>query len=201
MINTVILDIGNVLARFGWKDYLDVCGYSEETIHKVANATVLSPVWRMWDCGLRKNSELVELCCRQDLSVEKEIRKFFEDLFTIVKEFDYSAEFVRNLKEAGYLVYLLSNYNREHFQNDSKNFKFYPYVDGQVISYEISHGKPEAIIYETLIQKYRIDPTKSVFLDDVKENLDGAAPFGFATIQVKSQEQAVEDLRKLGVRI
>lgn len=201
MINTVILDIGNVLARFGWKEYLLKCGYHEETIRKIGRATVQSKIWKEWDRGVMENTEMIELCCRQDPSVEKEIRKYFDDIYTIIEEYDYSAEFVRKLKAGGYKVYLLSNYNGQQFLHDRKRFEFYKYIDGAVISYEVSHIKPEPEIYKAIIQKYDINPSEAVFLDDVQENLDGAKPFGFAVIQVKSYEYAIGKLRGLGVRI
>ena len=40
MINTIVLDIGQVLVEFCWKEYLEDCGYNEETKEKVRNATV-----------------------------------------------------------------------------------------------------------------------------------------------------------------
>jgi hypothetical protein len=38
-------------------------------------------------------------------------------------------------------------------------------------------------------------------MDDIEENLKAAEPFGFHTIQVKNHEQALADLRSLGVKI
>jgi putative hydrolase of the HAD superfamily len=201
MINTIILDIGNVLAKFGWKEYLYGCGYDEDLIQKIGNATVQSKVWKEWDRGVKEEAELIELCCRVAPNIEKEVRTFFEHILEMVKEYEYSKEFVQKLKSNGYKVYLLSNYARWHFLSDRENFKFIPYVDGGIISYEVNYIKPEAQIYEALIKKYDINPSEAVFLDDVQENLDGAVPFGFHTILVKNQEQTLEDLRSLGVKI
>lgn len=201
MINTIIFDIGNVLIKFRWEDYLKDCGYDEEVIQKVANATVNNKLWKEWDRGEKETDELINLCCKQEPCVEKEIRKLFDDFLQLVEEYDYSADFIKNLKQNGYKVYLLSNYSKRNFELGKEYFKFYPYVDGGVISYEIQHIKPEAEIYEALIKKYKINPNEAVFLDDLQENLEGAKPFGFATIQVISYEQTLEDLRELGVRI
>jgi putative hydrolase of the HAD superfamily len=118
----------------------------------------------------------------------------------LAKEYDYSVDFIKQLKVNGYRVYLLSNYGRRHFQLDQHNYKFMKYVDGGIISYQVQHIKPEPEIYEALIKQYHINPMEAVFLDDLQENLDGAKPFGFHTILVKTQEQAVDDLKKLGVR-
>lgn len=201
MINTIILDIGNVLARFGWKEYLNDCGYDEETLQGVIHATVQSRFWKEWDRGSREESELIEQCVTQAPRYEKEIRAFFDHILTMVQEYDYTEGFMKQLKENGYKLYLLSNYSRWHFENDSKKFKFIKHVDGGIISYQINHVKPEAEIYEALIQKYSINPEEAVFLDDLQENLDGAKIFGFHTILVQSHEQSLQDLRDLGVRI
>ncbi|HWT77132.1 MAG TPA: HAD family phosphatase [Mobilitalea sp.] len=201
MIHTIVLDIGNVLAHFGWKEYLQGCGYEEDLIQKIASATVQSKLWKEWDRGSREETELIELCCRQHPEIEKEIRAFFDHFLEVVKEYDYSEGFVRELKENGYKVYLLSNYSKWHFENDKKNFKFIRYVDGGIISHEINHVKPEAEIYEALINKYSINPKEAVFLDDIQENLDGAKLFGFHAILVTNIDQAKKELSELGVRI
>ncbi len=201
MIDTIVFDIGNVLAHFCWEDYLKDCGYTQEVIDKVSKATVLSPLWNELDRGVRNEEEIFTEFAKSDPSVEKEIMAMYRDALDLVKEYDYSADFVRTLKRNGYKVYLLSNYSRFTFEYAKKIFKFIQYVDGGVISYEVAYTKPEAQIYQALIDKYNIEPTHAVFLDDLQANLEGAKPFGFHTICVKSHEQAVEDLRKLGVRV
>ncbi|NLK27308.1 MAG: HAD family phosphatase [Clostridiales bacterium] len=201
MIDTIVFDIGNVLAHFCWEDYLVDCGYSQEVIDKVSKATVLSPLWNELDRGARKEEEIFAEFVKLDPSVEKEIMAMYKDALDLVKEFDYAADFVRTLKRNGYKIYLLSNYARFTFEHAKKIFKFIQYVDGGVISYQVKYTKPEAEIYQTLIDKYKIEPKKAVFLDDLQANLEGAKPFGFHTIRVESHEQALEDLRKLGVRV
>jgi putative hydrolase of the HAD superfamily len=201
MIRTIVLDIGNVLAHFGWKEFFRDRGYDEDTYQRLCKATVQNKLWKEWDRGSREEAELIELCIRQEPGLEKELRDFFDHLLTMVKEYDYTNGFVKQLKDNGYKVYLLSNYGRWHFENDSKNFSFIPYVDGAIISYTIKRIKPEAENYEALIKKYDINPSEAVFLDDVQENLEGAIPFGFQTILFKNYAQALEELRKLGVHI
>jgi len=201
LINTIVLDIGQVLANFRWKAYLKDCEYDEETIRKVSNATVLSKAWGEEDRGALSDEKLVALCCAEDPSVSKEITALFNDITELVRECDYSAEFIQRLKRNGYKVYLLSNYGERNFMYAKEHFKFLEYADGGVISYQVKHIKPEPEIYEALIEKYNINPNEAVFLDDSQVNLDGAIPFGFHTILVTEFEKAVEELRELGVNI
>jgi len=201
MIDTIIFDIGNVLADFRWLQYLKDCAYDEETIEKISSATVLSPRWNELDRGLQDEEELMRQCCEAQPSVADKIMRMFRSMNEVVREYDHSAELVKRLKANGYKVYLLSNFARFSFLEVVKNYEFLKYVDGSVISYEVKHTKPEPEIFESLINKYGINPGTAVFLDDLAVNLKGAEPFGFHTIQVKNIDQMLEDLRKLGVRI
>lgn len=200
-ITTVVLDIGNVLAHFRWREYLEDCGYPQEIIERIARATVLSGFWNEWDRGVQEEEELIAKSIARDPGVKDEILAFFHAFDRIVKEYSYSRDFVKGLKENGYKVYLLSNYSKNHFTLSKPTFGFIPYVDGGVISYEVKSIKPEPDIYQKLIDKYTINPSEAVFLDDLADNLEGAKPFGFHTIQVKNYEQMTTELRAMGVRI
>ncbi len=201
MINTIILDIGNVLAHFRWKEYLEDCGYSQEKRERIANATVLGGFWNEWDRGVRDEEEFIAESIAMDPEMKQEILTFYDSFDKIVREYEYSADFVRRLKENGYKVYLLSNFSKKHFELSKPHFKFLNYVDGGIISYQVKIIKPEPEIYQTLIEQYQIVPEEAVFLDDLLANLEAAKPFGFHTIRVQNQEQTLKDLRELGVRI
>ena len=200
MINTIILDIGQVLADFRWKEYLDECGYDEETKLRVSKATVTGEYWKEQDRGVLSTKELISLCSASDPGVREEVSRLFEDVSKLVVEYDYSEEFVKNLKGNGYKVYLLSNFG-SNFETLKETFRFYPYVDGGVISYEVKQIKPDREIYESLIQKYNIVPGEAVFLDDREDNIQSAKELGFHTILVGEFETALNDLRSLGVKI
>lgn len=199
MINTVVLDIGQVLAHFRWEELLKEFGYNEETIAKIGKATVLGDYWSEQDRGALSEEEVIELCCNLDQDVDKEIRHLFKNITETVKEFPYAEDFIKSLKSHGYKVYLLSNYGERNFMHALEHFKFIPHADGRVVSYEIKSVKPEPEIYKHLIQKYNINPNEAVFLDDSMANLEAAKEFGFTTIHVTDIPKALEELRKLGV--
>lgn len=201
MINTIVLDIGQVMAHFRWKEYLTECGYDQKTIEKVSKATVLSKEWCEEDRGILSDDQLIAAFTANDPSVAKEIRKLVESPDALVQEYDYSVNFVKKLKANGYKVYLLSNYGKTNFAYARTHFKFIPYVDGGIISYEVHYIKPEPEIYQALIDKYNFNPQEAVFLDDCLANLEGAKTFGFHTIHFTEFDKAVEELRALGVNV
>ena len=201
MINTIILDIGEVMAHFRWKEYLVDCGYDDITIEKVSKATVLSKEWKDEDRGILSDEELINAFIANDPTVAKEIRRLKESPSELVREYDYSVHFVKKLKANGYKIYLLSNYGRTNFEYAKTHFQFIPHVDGGVISYQVHYIKPEPEIYQALINKYQFDPKEAVFLDDSLANLEGAKAFGFHTIHFTDYQKALKELKELGVNI
>lgn len=201
MIKTIIFDIGQVLAKFRWKDYMDDLGFNQEIKERVGRATVLSPYWSEVDRGIMTMPEIIEACVKLDKEIEAEIRLFFKDRRTMVVEFDYAKDLVKGLKEQGYHIYLLSNYGEENFSYVENVFSFMPYIDGKIISYQIKHIKPESEIYQALIDTYHLIPDECVFLDDVEANLKGAEKFGIHTIHFTDLESAKKRLKELKIEI
>ena len=52
MIDTIILDIGNVMVSFDWRSYLESYHFTPKATEAVAKATFLSRNWQEVDRGL-----------------------------------------------------------------------------------------------------------------------------------------------------
>ena len=92
------------------------------------------------------------------------------------------------------------NYGNETMRMTKQKLTFLKYVDGAVFSCDVKQIKPEPEIYRTLIERYHLEPEKSVFLDDRKENCEAAEKFGIHAIQFHSFKQGTVELEKLGVK-
>ena len=87
---------------------------------------------------------------------------------------------IRQLKQAGYRLYILSNMSRE-FIAYLRTFPVYGLFEGEVVSCEEGGVKPEPRIYELLLQRFGLDPAETLFIDDRGINLEAAAAFGIHT--------------------
>ncbi|MBH1940589.1 HAD family phosphatase [Mobilitalea sibirica] len=199
MINTIVFDIGNVLAHFGWLEYLKECGYDDVTIDKIGKATVYHRLWKELDRSLNMEQELIDQFIANDPEVASEIAEFLDKSYQVVWEYEGSVELIQDLKKKGYKVYLLSNYGGRNFQHAKENFEFFQHVDGAVISYEVGYVKPEPAIFQALIDKYNIIPQEAVFLDDTKVNVEAAKVLGFQTIHVTSHQEIRNELKKFHI--
>ena len=200
MIRNIIFDIGNVLARFRWKDLFVDLGFTGEKFERIAAATILHPtMWPEFDRSLMSDEEIIASCIARVPEYEKEIRKLFSHTELLVDEYPYSYGWIKDLKERGYKIYLLSNYGKTSFEaavNHSR-LSFMSLIDGGVISYEVQVVKPEPGIYEALIKKYNLVPEECVFLDDREENVKAAMNCGFHGIVVEGYEQAAKALNNI----
>ncbi len=200
MIDTVIFDIGNVLAYFSWKESIRSLYGDGELYNRVADATVgNTKKWIEMDRGVMSYEEVLEsfYCDVPDIKDEicAAVSKFYDD----IAPYDYSEQWVLTLKNKGYKVYLLSNYGKVPYELSLPKFTFTQHVDGAVISYEAKLIKPDPNIYKFICNKYGIDPKRAVFLDDMPENVAAAEEYGFRGIVFTDKASADGQLKEMGV--
>ena len=83
------------------------------------------------------------------------------------------AELIKELKNLGYGIYLLSNANRQL----PRYFDRIPgaeHFDGRIVSADWLLLKPQKEIYEKLYEVYRLRPEECFFIDDQPANIEGA---------------------------
>ncbi|MCM1088422.1 MAG: HAD family phosphatase [Muribaculaceae bacterium] len=199
MIKTIIFDVGNVLADFTWKEFIEKKGFTGERLDRIAGASVKGKNWSKYDIGILTDEEMVQLFVDADPEMEADIRSCFADQKGIVSRNDYAIPWLQELKEKGYQLLYLSNFSNRAHIDCADALDFVPYMDGGIFSFREHVIKPEPEIYQLLIDRYHLLPEECVFLDDVEQNLRGAERFGIHTILFENQRQAIEALKQLGV--
>lgn len=109
-----------------------------------------------------------------------------------------TAALIHDLKQAGYKLYVLSNMSSD-FIAYLRRQDVYAYFDGEVISCEEHVVKPMPEIYDILVERFSLDVSQTMFIDDRKENVDaaerrGITPFHFDR---NDYEGSCQRLRKL----
>lgn len=199
MIKNIIFDIGNVLCAFRWKEYFCEFGYSKEVLERLARATALNEDWNEFDRGALSREEILRLFVENDPGIEKEIRESLTNIKNLLARYDYAVPWIQDLKRKGYQCYYLSNFSLPAWEDCQHVLDFIPYMDGGILSYRDKVIKPSREIYELLLQRYHLKAEECVFLDDTEKNILGARQVGLFGIVFKNKEQAIEELRGLGV--
>ncbi len=110
-----------------------------------------------------------------------------------------TVEIARKLKEAGYSLYGLSNWNATTFEWVKDRFVFLQYLDDFLLSGQVNQVKPEPEIYHTLLNKIGRKAEECLFIDDSAANINTAQEIGFQTILFTSAQQLAAELTNRGI--
>ncbi len=95
--------------------------------------------------------------------------------------------------------FVLSNTNAIHMQSIFARFPCVDGFDGYILSHEIGVEKPDRRIYDWAVQRYRLNPGRTVFIDDLLENVHGARRAGLHAIHHQTPVGTRTELTKLGI--
>ncbi|MBR5864084.1 MAG: HAD family phosphatase [Alistipes sp.] len=109
-----------------------------------------------------------------------------------------TAELIADLKQAGYRLYVLSNMSRE-FIDFLREQEVYANFDGDVVSCEVGVVKPMPEIYDVLLERFSLEPSETIFIDDRRENIDAAEAKGISAFHFDRNDYAgsCERLREI----
>lgn len=193
--------MGNVLLTFDRDRFLDAVNAHGEERRMLLNNVYLSVEWARMDRGSMTEAEAAaSMCSHVPEHLHEKVHLLVDKWDRPIIPVPGMAELVRELKEAGYGVYLLSNASyRQH--------EYWPrvpgseYFDGTLVSADVKLVKPEREIYELMMKEFNLIPDECVFIDDSTLNIEGAERVGINGIVFHgSAEEAREKLRALGVK-
>ena len=195
---TLVFDVGNVLIGFCVPEVLAGHGMSREKIDRFFSCIFMDPLWAQLDLEIRPFWEVIGHYRQKYPDLADDVTWLMEHCDRIVVPRPAVWEEIRRLKEAGFPVYILSNYSSYFFDRQVRSLPFWKDVDGAVVSFQIHRIKPDPSIYQHLLDKYQLIPEDCLFFDDRKENTQAARDLGMQTFTVESEEQLLRRLRALG---
>ena len=115
----------------------------------------------------------------------KEIKLYYPNhRKMIVRVFQESIDVLSKLYKKNYLCYVLSNWSAETFEGMTRDYPFLKKFDGLLISGEEKITKPNKEIFELAINRFKLIPDNTVFIDDNLDNIKAAKEFKFRTIHL-----------------
>lgn len=203
MIKNIIFDMGGVLIDWTPEKYTARYDISAEDKTLLEDVIYKDYRWPLLDFGYYETEQAF---------LEDAYKLLPERLHQIAKElvcdwdkpeilnYPGMGELVKQLKENGYNIYLLSNAGARHKEYWHK-VAGSEYFDGVVISNYEKQFKPCPEIYKTLLNRYNLVADECVFTDDMATNCAGAFLCGIHPIVFRGPERLKVELRKLGVKI
>lgn len=203
MIKNIVFDMGGVVLDFNLKKTVEA-EFSPE-YHNVIYEHVFgeNSVWKTLDEGIYTFDQVIPgILEKIPQEIHEKITEMVTDFYDYMPPFKETYELIKELKNNGYPIYLLSNATPRFFDRylDIPAFEFF---DGFFISSCYKLLKPNKEIYEAFCNKFSLKPEECFFIDDLEANIKGAKDYGMSgfVFSAPDTDSLKMALREAGVNI
>lgn len=194
MINTIIFDFGDIFINLDKKATMD--GFKNLGLQ--AWNEDLDQLNIQFEKG--NISREAFLAGFQKHMPNATIEEILEVWNAILADFPlYRLEFLQMLSQK-YRLFLLSNTDSIHIETFEQRVgpsfysDFYQCFEKVYFSFEMGMRKPDAEIYQALLNKHELQAKRTLFVDDKKDNTDAAAALGIHVWNLQVGKEDVVDL-------
>lgn len=192
MIKNIVFDLGNVILKGSPNIVLEQIKIDKKQYESIKNDFFND--WKSLDLGESTLREQLEKC-KFDFEIDSEIE---EKLLHYYKYRPFNVEIlelIKELKNKGYKIYILSNNNKEaeKYLLEIPDFKA---LDGWIFSCAYQIMKPDSKIYNILFETYNLKPEECFFIDDSRKNIETGNKLGMAGFVLDCEHNGIAELRK-----
>jgi len=98
------------------------------------------------------------------------------------------------VKASGVRCFALSNMEPDSWVTRCERFEFMTWFDGHVISGVEGVAKPDPRIFRLLLDRYALEPARTMFVDDQPRNVEAARALGISAVPFTGPDQLRRDL-------
>ncbi len=202
-INTIIFDLGNVLIDWNPLHVFDENYFESQEKRDYFFSHICTMDWNeQQDEGrsiVEATQELIEKFPDWEQPVRDYYGRWTEMLGGPINE---SVEIFRQLKDSGkYKTYALTNWQAGLFDIALVRYNFLHWFDGRVVSGEEKLRKPFPEFYQRLLDRYSVNPSEALFIDDNLRNIKAAEGMGIKSIHFNSPGQLRKELETYTILI
>ncbi|MGK0184445.1 MAG: 2-haloacid dehalogenase [Verrucomicrobiales bacterium] len=198
MIDTIIFDLGGVLIDWNPRHlYRKLMADEDRMEFFLANVCV--PDWNeQHDAGRPVAEGMAELAAKHP-EWQKEIFAYYgrwEEM--LAGPINGTVEILSALKKSNkHRLLALTNWSAETFPIARERFDFLNCFEDILVSGEEKMKKPDPEFFQLLFEKFGVDPSRAIFIDDATRNIDAAGECGLHTIQFHSPDALDLELKRL----
>ncbi|QTN30042.1 HAD family phosphatase [Rhodoferax sp. AJA081-3] len=193
-----VFDFGAVL--FTWKPadlmaqtFPERAG-TPEAAAELAHAMFAHADWNSFDQGTLEMDALVGRTSERldlDAAVLHELVAHIGERLQPIPETVALLERLHSLRDQhpALRLYFLSNMPRPYARALERRHAFLQWFDGGIFSSDVLHIKPDPTIYQLLQSRYALEPTHTLFIDDLLANVLAAQGQGWHAVQFESAPQ------------
>jgi 2-haloacid dehalogenase len=198
-MDTVLFDLGKVLLDWSPRYYYARFFDDEAALARFLGE-VVAPEWILeMDAGKPARQAIAERQQRFPEHAEL-IARWPEGWPEMLRgEIAGTVAVVEALRARGRRLYALTNFSTETFPQARARCPSLALFEDVIVSGEVGLVKPDPRIFALAVERCRIDPARTVFVDDIPANVVAAQAHGFHALQFTTSEGLGEALRALGL--
>ena len=193
----IILDMGNVLLEWNKDKILQGVSDTKKDYLILDKTIFQSGLWERLDLGTMTRQELVlKVVSMIGSTYQKKIEEVIWNWPSYIDIYTEVLPVLSELKKKGHRIFVLSNTSKVFYDLlDEQLSPLKELLDGFVLSCDIKAIKPDLAMFKEILDKYQLDPTNCVFLDDIEDNTMAAEKLGIKTYQVKKRRDVIDILK------
>ncbi len=197
MLKNIVFDLGGVVVAHNEKSFAEKLGEFFSFVFG-PDMKCVPPFWVEYDLGVRTIDETAASVAEYRKCSVGEAKENMLYAISLQEEVEPTVSLIKELKERGYKLYVLSNMSKEYIEFLRK-LSVFEYFDYEVVSCEVHLGKPDKRVYQYLLDKCNLNAEETIFIDDRHDNVEVAAELGITPFHFdrRNPEQACADLRKV----
>jgi putative hydrolase of the HAD superfamily len=198
VVLNIVFDLAGVVVRYDQAALIAEV-FPDPAMHATVRADLIGHVdWLALDRGtLSQQDAIVRAAQRTGLSAT-DIAQFLKQMSAAWVTIAGTVDLLHRLHTNGLLPFCLSNMHAASITYLEQTYAFWDVFTGVVISCRVQLIKPEPAIYAYLLERYGLEASQTVFIDDTVVNLQAAAQWGIQTIQFENPVQCARQLQALG---
>ena len=193
----IILDMGNVLLEWNKDKILQSVSNTKKDYLILDKSIFQSGLWERLDLGTMTKEELVlKLVSMIGRGYQKKVEEVIWNWPSYIDIYREVFPVLSELKKKGHRIFVLSNTSKVFYDLLEEQLSpLKELLDGFVLSCDIKAIKPDLAMFKGILDKYQLDPTNCVFLDDIEDNTNAAQKLGIKAHQVKKRSDVVDILK------
>ena len=193
-VKDVVFDVGRVLIDFTYERLVTVLGRQGATVSTVEEFTEQVDLIPYEQGKISDQQFIANLNALLSAPLpDSRLIAAWKDLFTPIGDM---LELAADLKSiCG--VYLISNTSNLHWQHLLQTYRLADICHGHLASYQVGVMKPDPQIFALACERFDLVPEQTVFIDDLKLNVEGAIACGWIGIHHQNPAETRRRLAEL----
>lgn len=190
MIKNIILDVGGILFDDSKRNIEYALNKNCDSIYQKAYGTEFKECLLGYKTVQEHINNLLNTSDSDDISYILS-KTNLSITYPLMSE---NLEYVKELKAKGYKIYLLTNITEDSYNYINTIINIDDIFDGGIYSYQEHVIKPNPIIYNLLIDKFKLSKGETIFFDDKEKNIIAARNVGIKGIVFNSIDDIKNNL-------